>query len=77
MCDFHPWNGDSEFSNAKKWKFGRKLTLETHFQTYWTILEKSIFLAPKIGQNDGFTVKIAASGSLKKRKYRSKNLDFG
>ena len=52
------------------------MTLETHFGTYWTILEKSIFLAPKIGQNDSFNVKIAPSDGSKKMKNRSKWTGF-
>ena len=52
------------------------MTLETHFRIYWTILEKLIFLALKIGQNEWFTVKMAPSGGSKKTKNRSKYTGF-
>ena len=76
IVDFHHKNGDFEFLDAKKWKFGKKITLETHFGTYWPILEKSIFLPPKIGQSGWFTVKMAPSNGSKKTKNRSKHSVF-
>ena len=74
--DLQIYNGDLEFFNTEKRKFGRKMALETHFGTYWTILEKSIFLAPVIGRNEWFTVKIAPSNGYKKTKNRSKYSEF-
>ena len=47
LSDFHLQNDDFEFSNAKKWKFRKKIPLETDFEAYRTILKKSIFLGPK------------------------------
>ena len=45
MGDFEPQNGNLGIFKAEKWKFGEKIALETHFGTFWTICEKSIFLA--------------------------------
>ena len=58
LGDFHPQNDDFEFSNAEKRKFRKKIPLETDFQAYWTILKKSIFLAPKPSGGVGFFIYI-------------------
>ena len=54
LGDLHHQNDDFGFSDAEKWKFRRKIVLETDFGANWTILKKSIFLAPKPSGGVGF-----------------------